>query len=140
MANTIPAENNENEPTHRRRHVIERLSRDRSISILWAIILIWGAIVLTVETILPSSNQWWNSGGIFLIGTGSIILLEGLYRIIKAERQKRILLRFILGTVFIGAGLATVFSFQGNVIPVILLLLIAVAILVNACLHRSSEK
>ena len=131
-------ESSEREIGQRRRRGIERLSRDRSTSILWATILVWGAVVLAIELMLPSDIEWWNSGGIFLIGAGAVVLLEGLYRVIKAEFQRRLLFRFILGMVLLGAGLATIFPFHGNVAPIIILLMIAGAILLNSYFRKTT--
>jgi hypothetical protein len=139
MKDTNVSEQNQNGFPRRRRH-LERLSHDRSLSILWATILVWGAVVLAIEMTSVSANNWWNSGAFFLIGTGTIILMEGIYRVIKAETQRRILFRFILSVVFICAGLASIISFSGNVVALVALLLIAGAILLNGLFHDTEKR
>ena len=129
-----------NDVPGRRGRTLQHLNHDRSIAIFWSVILVWGAVVLALEMMLPSNIDWWDSGGVFLSGLGLIILSEGLYRFIKAEYHRRILLRFVLGVVFLGAGLANMFSFQGNMVLIIILLLIAGAILINVFIRNPVKR
>jgi hypothetical protein len=123
----------------RRPGLIERLRNDRVNSIVWASTLLWGALVLAIDTAVTAVHSfWWDGGVVFLTGLGGIVLADGLYRLLKAGTRRGILVGFILGSVFLGVGIGKWAALQDNVIVAVVLVALAVAILLNAFTRRPS--
>jgi predicted membrane channel-forming protein YqfA (hemolysin III family) len=115
----------------------EKWQRDRVNAISWASILIWGALVLLIDTTDYAANLvWWHGWAVFLIGAGVIILLTALYRWLKPEHRRPLIGSFILGIVLLGVGLGDLAKWSGNIIGVVVLVAVAIGILLRAFRRR----
>jgi hypothetical protein len=115
----------------------EKWRRDRVNAVSWAMLFIWGAIVLLIGTGSNPPEIFVNHGwSIFMVGAGAIILLTALFRALIPEHRRPLLGSLILGTIFIGVGAGDLVSWTENIIWVIVLLVIALGILLSAFRKR----
>lgn len=93
----------------------EKYRRDPLGAIIWALILIWGGVVLLLNNLemldtlnldffnlpfdFPFPEQAWS---LFFLGAGVIILIELLIRLLVPSYRQPLLGTFILAMVFIG--------------------------------------
>jgi vacuolar-type H+-ATPase subunit I/STV1 len=109
----------------------EKWRRDRVNSLLWALILIWGALVILAETTNYKDHfSWWEGWAVFFTGAGAILLLTAFYRLLVPAHRRAVAGNVILGLVFLGIGLGELISW--NYIWVIVLIVIAIVILLRA--------
>jgi len=109
----------------------EKWRRDRVNAVSWAVILIWGALVLLAETSdFKNHFSWWEGWAVFFAGAGAVLLLTALYRLIVPEHRRAVTGNVIIGLVFLGIGLGELVSW--DYIWVIVLVVIAVMILLRA--------
>ncbi len=115
----------------------EKWRRDRVNAVSWALLLIWGAVVLFLGTgsnapVIFQDHGW----SIFMVGAGAIILLTALYRALMPEHRRPLLGALILGIILLGVGAGDLVSWSENIIWVIVLLVIAFGILLAAFRRR----
>ncbi|MBN1665751.1 MAG: hypothetical protein JW862_01635 [Anaerolineales bacterium] len=93
----------------------EKYRRDPLSAIIWALILIWGGVVLLLNNLelldslsldffdwpidFPFPSEAWS---LFFLGTGLIILVELLIRLLVPSYRQPLLGTFILAMVFLG--------------------------------------
>ena len=113
----------------------EKWRRDRVNALMWAVILIWGALVLLAEVTDYSDNfAWWEGWSVFFAGAGTMVLLGTFYRLLVPEQRRPIVGGLILGFVFLGIGLGDLVGW--DYIWVIILIAFAVIILLRAFVLR----
>ncbi len=85
----------------------EKWRRDPLSAIVWACILIWAGVVLLLDNLnlLPQIpglpiNDW----SLIFLGSGVIILLEVLVRLVLPEHRKGVVGSLIVAIIFIGIG------------------------------------
>lgn len=79
---------------------------DRIDAVGWAVVFIWGALVLLAQTTNFAANfSWWDGWGVFFTGAGVIVLVETVIRLqIPAYRRKWVG-SLIFGLILLGIGL-----------------------------------
>lgn len=71
----------------------------------WALIFIFGALVLLVDTTeISSSFSWWNAWSVFFIGFGAITLV-GMFIYLFKGKTGRVIWNLLWGSVFLTIGL-----------------------------------
>jgi len=111
--------------------------RDRVNALLWALILIWGALVILAQTTGYAQDHfsWWSGWAVFFVGAGAILLLTAFYRLLVPEHRRAITGNVIIGLVLLAIGLGDLISW--SYIWVIVLIAIALMILTRAFVSRS---
>jgi len=115
----------------------EKWRRDRVNAVIWASVLIWGALILLAETTgfaSDSFGDWWEAWAVFFAGTGAIVLLGTLFRALVPEHRRPIAGGLILGFILLGIGLGQLVGW--DYIWVVVLVAIAVIILGRAFLPQ----
>jgi hypothetical protein len=115
----------------------EKWRRDRVNALLWALVLIWGALVILAETTgyaKDNFSSWWEGWAVFFVGAGAILLLTAFYRLLVPEHRRAITGNVIIGLVLLAIGLGDLISW--NYIWVIVLIAIALMILLRAFVPR----
>jgi hypothetical protein len=103
---------------------------DRLDAIGWAVLFLWGALVVLAEyTSFSDDFDWWDGWGVFLVGAGAIVLVEALFRLWTPEYRSKLGWTLFWGTVFLSLGLGGLVSRAWHALP---LVVIAVAILKDA--------
>jgi len=97
----------------------EKWRRDPVRGITIAIILIWGGIVALIETGDWIVSDYWQAWPAFLAGTGVILILKPLIRLIPVNR-KPIGGTLVIGVVLLGVGLGFIIGWT-YIWPVILI-------------------
>jgi len=118
----------------------EKWRRDRVNALLWALVLIWGALVILAETTgyaKDNFSSWWEGWAVFFVGAGAILLLTAFYRLLVPEHRRAITGNVIIGLVLLAIGLGDLISW--NYIWVIVLIAIALMILLRAFLPRGER-
>lgn len=116
----------------------EKWRRDRVNALLWALILIWGAVVIILETTGAADDiSWWQGWAVFFVGAGAILLLTAFYRFMVPEHRRAITGNVIIGLVLLAIGLGSLISW--NYIWVIVLIAIALVILLRAFVPRGQR-
>ena len=115
----------------------EKWRRDRVNALLWALILVWGALVILAETTGYAEDHfsWWEGWAVFFVGAGAILLLTAFYRLLVPEYRRAITGNVIIGLVLLAIGLGSLISW--NYIWVIVLIAIALMILLRAFVPRT---
>ena len=98
-----------------------------------AFILIWGGIVAFIDSAHLVKTAWWESGPIFLIGTGIILLLKSVYRLLP-EHRRPVGGTVIISVVLIAVGLGDLISW--NYTWPIVLVAIGLVIVLGTLLRR----
>ena len=116
----------------------EKWRRDRVNALLWALILIWGAVVIILEaTGVNNDISWWQGWAVFFDGAGAILLLTAFYRLMVPEHRRAITGNVIIGLVLLAVGLGDLISW--SYIWVIVLIAIALMILLRAFVPRGER-
>jgi predicted membrane channel-forming protein YqfA (hemolysin III family) len=116
----------------------EKWRRDRVNALLWALILIWGAVVIILETTGAADDiSWWQGWAVFFVGAGAILLLTAFYRLMVPEHRRAITGNVIIGLVLLAVGLGDLISW--GYIWVIVLIAIALMILIRAFVPRGER-
>jgi len=109
----------------------EKWRRDRGNALVWAAILIWGALVILAETTDYKENfSWWEGWGVFFAGAGAIILLGTFTRLLVPKYRRPVIGGLILGFILLGIGLGGLIA--TGWVWAIILIAIAVIILLSA--------
>jgi cation transport ATPase len=113
----------------------EKWQRDRVNAVAWAVILVWGALVILAEATGYKDNfSWWEGWAVFFAGAGAVLLLTAFYRVLVPTHRRAVAGNVILGLVLLGIGLGSLISW--NYIWVIILIAIALMILLRAFVPR----
>ena len=79
---------------------------DRGDTVAWALVLIWGALIILGGFLeFGEKYTWWNSWGLFFIGIGIIGLAGSLIRFLILDIPNPSLWDFIFGLFFLFLGL-----------------------------------
>jgi hypothetical protein len=116
----------------RRRRLSERLTADRLNAVTWALVLVWGAVVIIMEIGNASWADGWNSGAVFAVGAGAVLLADGIIRALTPAYRRGMTFKLILGAVLLAAGIGEPLDFDGRYIGVAALITIAAVILLRA--------
>lgn len=121
----------------KRKEKEEKWRRDRVNAVVWASVLIWGALVVLAETTDFAANSlgdWWEGWAVFFAGAGAIVLLGTIFRLLVPEHRRPIAGGLILGFVLLGIGLGEVVGW--DYIWVVVLIAIAAVIMLRAFMPR----
>ncbi len=89
----------------------EKWGKDMLGTVTLASILIWiGAVLLGRNVGLDDRFAWWSTWAVIMSGVGAILLVEALVRLLSPARRKAIGGNAILGLVFLGVGLQSLFG------------------------------
>lgn len=84
----------------------EKWRRDPLNAAVWAIILIWGGLVLLAGNLgLYDAFERIDGWEIFFVGAGGVLLLEVLFRVLTPAYRQPIIGNLILAFVFLAIGL-----------------------------------
>lgn len=122
----------------KKREKDEKWRRDRVSAVGWALILIWGALIILAETTNfadKSLGDWWEGWSVFFAGAGAIVILGVIFRLLVPEHRRPIAGSLILGFVFLGIGLGELVGW--DYIWVVILFAIAAVILLRAFVPRN---
>jgi len=109
----------------------EKWQPDRWDAVGWALIFIWGALVLLAQNTNYAMNfRWWDGLSVFITGVGVIVLL-GLF--IPSHRH-RMIGSLIFGFILIGIGLGGLVEW--NLVWPLVLFVIGIIILLKAIVGR----
>lgn len=79
---------------------------DRVDAVGWALLFLWGALVMVGEaTSFRDGLDWWEPWGVFFVGAGVIVLVEGVVRLFMTEYRSKFGWTLFWGTVFLSLGL-----------------------------------
>ena len=116
----------------------EKWRRDRVNALFWAFVLIWGAVVIILDTTGSVANvSWWQGWAVFFVGAGAILLLMAFYRLLVPVHRRAITGNVIIGLVLLAIGLGDLISW--SYIWVIVLIAIALMILIRAFVPRGER-
>jgi hypothetical protein len=138
MYNNQPAGQYPQETGRRGRRLSERRGNPVT-SVILALCFIWGAVVLLWEMTQSEGQGDVNRGAVFLLGLGVIVTGGGIFRLLKGNSSRGMIFSFLLGFVLIVAGIGQWVNIQDNLIAVFILLVVAVALLINAFTPRKPE-
>jgi len=86
----------------------EKLRSERLDTVVWALILIWGGLVLLAETTHFSWKfDWWGGWSVFFTGAGVIVLAEAVIRLFIPVPRKSMVWSLIIGFILLGIGLGS---------------------------------
>ncbi|MFN2290125.1 MAG: hypothetical protein ACK2UC_02925 [Anaerolineae bacterium] len=84
----------------------EKWRRDPLSAAVWAIIIIWGGLVLLAGNLgLYDGLQWVDGWEIFFVGAGGVLLLEVIFRVLTPAYRQPIIGSLILAFVLLAIGL-----------------------------------
>jgi len=94
------------EETEKSTRFIDWRPKDKGDTTAWALILIWGALLLLGGTLdITSEYEWWDPWGLFFIGIGVIGLVGSLLRFLIKDIPNASLWDFLFGAFFLFLGL-----------------------------------
>lgn len=96
---------------HQEKQMDEKFRRDPVRGITFAIILIWGGIVAFLEVNHTITAEWWEAWSFFLAGTGAILLIKAVFRLMP-EHRRAVGGTVIIGIVLLGVGLGDMIGWQ----------------------------
>jgi prepilin signal peptidase PulO-like enzyme (type II secretory pathway) len=72
----------------------------------WAVVFIWGALILIVETTGYATDfSWWDGWAVFFTGAGVVVLVETLIRLLLPQYRKSWLGGMIFGLCLLSIGI-----------------------------------
>jgi len=94
------------EQSDKTKRFIDWRQNDKGDTVAWALILIWGALVMLGGTLdFGDQYSWWNPWGLFFIGIGVIGIGGSLIRFLIGSLPKPSMWDFIFGLFFLFMGL-----------------------------------
>jgi hypothetical protein len=103
---------------------------DRVNAFSWAVLFLWGAIVvLASSTTWHESYEWWDGWGVFFIGAGVVVTAEAFIRLTMPEYRWKVGWTLMWGIIFLSFGLSV---FYGPAWLALVLVALAVATVVGA--------
>lgn len=91
----------------------EKWRRDPLNAAAWALILIWGGVVLLANNLnLLAWFPWLEAWSLFFLGAGAILLLEVGIRLALPSYRQPVLGSLILAIVFVAIGLGGLISWE----------------------------
>ena len=96
----------EDERDRRKAHGGYWWTPDRLDAVWWALIFVWGALVLIADTTSFSDDlDWWDGSGVFWTGAGFLALIGIPLRLGMTRYRSRVGWTLFWGTVFLSFGL-----------------------------------
>ena len=90
------------EETTKPRRFIDWRPKDKGDAVAWALILIWGALIILGGWLkFTDSYSWWDPWGIFFIGIGIIGLAGSVIRFLISTIPNASLWDFLFGIFFL---------------------------------------
>lgn len=130
------AEVEEAERDWREAHKHHRWRSDRLDALWWALVFVWGALVLIADTTSFSDDfDWWDGSGVFWIGAGCLALIGIPLRLGMTRYRSRLGWTLFWGTVFLSLGLGEVVGPAWYALP-----LVAIAVLILSSIPNPSRK
>ena len=115
----------------------EKWEHDRLRMISIAAILIWGGLVAFAGTVNLFNFDWARHGwAIFLLGTGVILVVKVIIRLIVPELRRAIGASLIIGVVLLAVGISDLTNWHWNYIWPIILIAIGLGILLRGTFSR----
>ena len=72
----------------------------------WGAVLLWGGLVALVDAIWNTSAlAWWNGWAVFFVGTGVLVLLGTVIRVLVPELRGKAGASLVFGVVLLAIGL-----------------------------------
>ena len=107
---------------------------DRLDALWWALVFVWGALVLIADTTSFSDDlDWWDGSGVFWIGAGSFALFGIPLRLGMRRYRSRLGWTVFWGALFLSLGLGELVSRAWHA-----LLLVAFAgLILGGAFHRA---
>jgi hypothetical protein len=113
----------------------EKWRRDPVDAAMWAILLIWGGLMLLASNLdLFAGVERFPAWSIGFIGAGLIVLLAGAFRLVVPAYRRPLTGNLVFGLILIGIGLGEVIGWV--VIGPLVLIGIGLGILVTGLLRR----
>lgn len=113
----------------------EKWRRDPLNAAVWALILIWGGLVLLASNIgILNEVSLLTAWPIFFVGAGGILLLEVAFRLLVPAYRGPVWGTLILGLVFLAIGLGELIS--TNLIWALVLIALGVSFLVRGLMRK----
>lgn len=114
----------------------EKWRRDPLNAAAWALILVWGGVVLLAANLgvlekMPGELEGW---ALFFAGAGVILLLEVLFRLLVPAYRAPIWGALILSVIFLGIGLGELVNW--GIIWAIVLIAFGIAVLGRGLLRK----
>jgi hypothetical protein len=127
----------EDERSRRTAHRHQWRRWDHLDALWWAMVFVWGALVLIADTTSFSDDlDWWDGSGVFWIGAGLLALIGIPLRLGMTRYHSRIGSALFWGTVFLSVGLG---QLAGR--PWYALSLVAIAgLILSATFHGTGRK
>jgi hypothetical protein len=84
---------------------------DRVNAFSWAVLFLWGAIVVLASTTTwHESYDWWDGWGVFFVGAGLVVAAEALIRLAMPEYRWKAGWTLMWGIVFLSFGLSVFYG------------------------------
>jgi hypothetical protein len=128
-------EDEKNEKGRGEKNWDEKWRRDPLNAAVWALILIWGGLVLLATNVgildwIPFLDAW----PLFFAGAGGILILEVIFRLLVPAYRGPVGGTLILGLVFLGIGLGGLINW--NLIWAFVLIGLGIALLGRGLFRR----
>lgn len=112
----------------------EKWRRDPVDAAMWAILLIWGGLMLLASNLDLFVDTGFPTWSIGFIGAGLIVLLTGAFRVVVPAYRRPLTGNLVFGLILIGIGLGEVIGWV--VIGPLVLIGIGLGILATGLLRR----
>lgn len=114
----------------------EKWRRDPIGTLTWALIFIWGGVVLILETQnVMVDYPWWSAWAFFFAGAGVLLLLQALYRLASPAHRRGVTGALIFGFIFGGIGLGGLVGWEW-VWPLVLFAIAAIILVTGFVVRR----
>lgn len=107
----------------------EKWRRDPLDAAVWAIIIIWGGLVLLAANFGLFEDSALKGWAIFFLGAGGLLMLEALFRMMAPAYRQPVAGNFVLGAIFLAIGLGGLISW--NLIWALILIAIGGSVLLR---------
>jgi hypothetical protein len=93
---------------------------DRVDAVGWAALFLWGAVVvLATSSSFSEDFDWWEGWGVFFVGAGVIVIIEGLIRLGMPSYRSKWAWSMLWGTIFLALGLGGLVSQAWYALPLV---------------------
>jgi hypothetical protein len=115
----------------------EKWRRDPIDAAAWAVILIWGGLVLLAGNLgLFDRFEAVEGWDLFFVGAGIILLLAALFVVLVPDYRRPVGGKVILGFVFLGIGLSSLVNWNWGVIVGLVVIAVGVFLLLAGARRR----
>jgi hypothetical protein len=93
---------------------------DQVDAVGWAALFLWGAVVvLATSSSFSEDFDWWEGWGVFFVGAGVIVIVEGLIRLGMPTYRSKWAWSMLWGTIFLALGLGGLVSPAWYALPLV---------------------